>query len=441
MASFLNPHRPPAFCPGCSHERSLHALDLALAQKGLAPENVVIVSDIGCSGLFDTFFNTHAMHGLHGRALTYAAGIKLARPHLEVVVAMGDGGLGIGGAHFLAACRRNLKMTLLILNNFSFAMTGGQFSCTTPEDATVASGFLNTIEKPMDICTVAAAAGAPFVARSAAHRKDLVQLLAEALSFNGFSVIDIQGLCPGRYLKRNPLTHQNIDAAIDALPPFHGPLTANIRPEYGEKYREASYNGTFAPKSPEVEAFFSPPVTERREVTILGTAGERVISAGALLARAALSAGMQVTQKNDYNITVMRGPSVTELILSPEPILYTEVEEPDVILALSRDGVTRRRDLFGGMKPESRVIADAGLDIPGTSARVTKVDFKSYGIRKPERALAALVLLASSGDPITPDMLGCAIRSTFRGKNIDAALGLMDRTAVIIENLNLKPKT
>ena len=127
MDSLLNPDRPPVFCPGCSHDRSVHTLDRTLKEMGFKGSDVVIVSDIGCSGLFDTFFKTHAFHGLHGRALTYAAGIKLAQPHLKVIVTMGDGGLGIGGAHFLAACRRNLDLSLLVLNNFNFGMTGGQF--------------------------------------------------------------------------------------------------------------------------------------------------------------------------------------------------------------------------------------------------------------------------------------------------------------------------
>ena len=120
MYSLLNKNRPPIFCPGCSHERIAHALDKAFSNMNLRGDQIVMVSDIGCSGLFDTFFNTHAFHGLHGRALTYAAGLKLSRPELNVVVTMGDGGLGIGGAHLLAACRRNLDLTLLVLNNFNF---------------------------------------------------------------------------------------------------------------------------------------------------------------------------------------------------------------------------------------------------------------------------------------------------------------------------------
>ena len=106
MVSLLNDTRPPVFCPGCSHERIAQTLDKAFQKMDLSGDRIVMVSDIGCSGLFDTFFNTHALHGLHGRALTYAAGLKLARPELNVVVTMGDGGQGIGGAHLLAACRR-----------------------------------------------------------------------------------------------------------------------------------------------------------------------------------------------------------------------------------------------------------------------------------------------------------------------------------------------
>ena len=118
MTSLLNTDRPPVFCPGCSHDRVVHALDGCLQELGISANRVCIVTDIGCSGLFDTFFNTHALHGLHGRALTYATGLKLACPSLTVITIMGDGGLGIGGAHVLSSCRRNLDINLLVLNNF-----------------------------------------------------------------------------------------------------------------------------------------------------------------------------------------------------------------------------------------------------------------------------------------------------------------------------------
>jgi 2-oxoglutarate/2-oxoacid ferredoxin oxidoreductase subunit beta len=432
MTSLLDPLRPSVFCPGCSHERSLHALDRAFVEMGLEPHEVVMVSDIGCSGLFDTFFNTHAFHGLHGRALSYAAGIKLARPQLKVVVTMGDGGVGIGGAHFLAACRRNLDLTLVILNNFNFGMTGGQFSCTTPPEATVTSGFLNALEKPMDTCRVAAAAGAPFVARCPVYRKDLTRLLVAAMNFEGFSVVDLWGICTGHYLRRNPMTPRGIEQRIGELPPFNGPVAGNLRHEYGGAYRETSSTaGLETTEGQGIEACFAPPVRERREIVLLGAAGDRIISAGGLLAQAAILGGMHVTQKNDYDITVMRGPSVSELILSPEPILYTGVERPDVIVALALEGVARKRELFAKMSPAGRVLLAKGVEIPQTAAGITEIDFKGQGFKRTERALAALVLLARTGDPITFEMLERALQGSLKGRALDANLALLARTTAL----------
>ena len=431
MASLLNPERPPVFCPGCSHDRSVHTLDRALEEMGLKGSEVAIVSDIGCSGLFDTFFNTHAFHGLHGRALTYAAGIKLAQPHLKVIVTMGDGGLGIGGAHFLAACRRNLDLTLLVLNNFNFGMTGGQFSCTTPEEASVASGFLNVLEKPFDLCSVAACAGAPFVVRSSVYRKDLSELLAEAIAYEGFAVVDLWGGCPARYLKKNPLSPKEIESAIEKLPVYQGVVSDNIRREYSSHYREEAAKDTVKVDWRGIEKGFEATVKERREVVFLGSAGQRVISGGGLLGRAAILAGLHVSQKNDYHITVMRGPSVSEVIVSPQPITYTGVGKPHVIIALSEEGVRKRWGLFERMEKGGRILLAAGVEIPTTDAQVEEVDFKAGGIKKKERALAALALLAKSGDPITLEMLEEALRQTFQGKRLDEARQVLEKAAAI----------
>jgi 2-oxoglutarate ferredoxin oxidoreductase subunit beta len=344
---------------------------------------------------------------------------------------MGDGGLGIGGAHLLAACRRNLDLTLLVLNNFNFGMTGGQFSCTTPEHASVASGFLNVLEKPMDVCSVAMSAGAPFVARSSVYRKDLPALIVEAISFAGFSIVDLWGGCPARYLKRNPMSPKEIEAAIQELPPFHGFITANARREYGSHYRERGGRKTAEPDWQGVAEVFEPAIRARRDMVLLGSAGERVITAGTLLAHAAISAGMHVTQKNDYNITVMRGPSVTELIISPDPITYTGVGRPDVIVALSPEGVEKRTDLFGKMNQNGLIILASAVEIPATKARVLRVDFKEHGIRRQERALAALSLLARERDPITPAMLENALQLTFKGKSLEEAVQVLEKAAAL----------
>ncbi|HSQ86774.1 MAG TPA: thiamine pyrophosphate-dependent enzyme, partial [Desulfobacterales bacterium] len=237
MGSLLNKSRPPVFCPGCSHDRITQTLDQAFLNMGLRGEEIVIVTDIGCSGLFDTFFNTHAFHGLHGRALTYATGLKMAQPDLHVIVTMGDGGLGIGGAHVLSACRRNLDLTLLVLNNFNFGMTGGQFSATTPSTAQVGSGFLNRLELPFDVCKVTASAGAAYVKRCSAFAKNLSEEIEKAVRFDGFSILDIWGICPGRYTKRNRLTPRVIEESLAKVPPIKNPVPENQREEYGRHYR------------------------------------------------------------------------------------------------------------------------------------------------------------------------------------------------------------
>ena len=189
-------------------------MDRGVDLLGLKGEDLAIVSDIGCSGLFDSFFKTHAIHGLHGRALTYATGLKMVRPELNVLVVMGDGGLGIGGAHVLASCRRNLNLTLLVLNNFNYGMTGGQCSSTTPDSEKSSSSFLNSLERPLDICRVAMAAGALWTDKAMATDSNLGELITEAIQYPGFSLLDIWGLCPGRHLKNNPKTLSQLQAEM-----------------------------------------------------------------------------------------------------------------------------------------------------------------------------------------------------------------------------------
>lgn len=420
MDSLLNKNRPPVFCPGCSHDKVLYSLDKTFQNMGLQGNQIAMVSDIGCSGLFDTFFNTHALHGLHGRALTYAGGLKLARPDLNVVVTMGDGGLGIGGAHLLSACRRNLDLTLLVLNNFNFGMTGGQFSATTPPEAMVGSGFLNRLERPIDVAQVAVAAGAPFVARSSAYQKDLPELIEKAIRYKGFSVVDIWGVCPGRYLKRNKLTPNMIDDALNKLKPLNGPVLQNMRTEYGQSYREHAAGQKPISPPAGIDARFDPPKPGRQEVVILGAAGQRILTAGEVLGIAGLTAGLNMTQKNEYNITVLRGPSICELILSPEEIDYTGITKPAAVIVLASEGVLRRESLINQLDHNTVVIQAAGVDIPSTNARVISVNFKGKGIKKTDWALAALAFLSNMNHVLNSKMLDAAVKIRFKDKTLHA---------------------
>jgi len=430
MASLLNEARPPVFCPGCSHERITHALDKCFQNMGLDGNQIVMISDIGCSGLFDTFFHTHALHGLHGRALTYAMGIKLARPDLNVVVTMGDGGMGIGGAHLLSACRRNLDLTLMVLNNFNFGMTGGQFSATTPPEAQVGSGFLNRLERPLDVGQVARASGATYVTRCSSYRKNLPEEMERAIRHEGFSVLDIWGICTGRYIKRNKLTPQTIEETLASLPPIEGAVEENARKEYGRHYREVA--GTLKPVSPpaKTEKAFEPPEKERREVILVGSAGQRIITAGEILCLAGLTGGMKVTQKNEYNITVLRGPSISEVILSPEEIGYTGIERPHVVVALAEEGVQRRKQIFPDLDENTLLIQVQGVDVPRNHAEVHQINFKAQKIKSTDWALAALSAMAKLNKAITLEMLRAALGKRFGGQVLESSLQLVDRVEV-----------
>ncbi len=421
MSSLLNTARPPVFCPGCSHERIVHALDEALTEMGVAGDRVVLVSDIGCSGLFDVFFHTHAFHGLHGRALTYALGLKMARPELHVIVTMGDGGMGIGGAHILSSCRRNADITLLVLNNFNFGMTGGQYSSTTPAEATTASGFLNQLERPLDICRVADAAGAPFVMRCSGLEKDLVANMVQAITYRGFSVMDIWGICPGRYTRKNRINRTDILEKIKTLPLYSGIVPENERSEYVEAYRIIGESLPQPVPPISMEKQHEIPQRRKSEILILGSAGQRVVTAGEILCLAALSAGLRATQKNDYDITVLKGPSVSEIILWPDEVGYTGIEQPDIILVLSEDGVKRRRRGFSQIGKDGLVIYAEGVAMPACEAEMLSIDFTAKGLKQQNWALAVLAVLAHRNRVITMEMLDSALKSRFVGPQLEAA--------------------
>jgi 2-oxoglutarate ferredoxin oxidoreductase subunit beta len=429
MDSLLNAGRPAVFCPGCSHVQVLRALDKALIEMGCRGEDVAIVSDIGCSGLFDTFFNTHAFHGLHGRALTYATGIKMARPELKVIVTMGDGGLGIGGAHVLSTCRRNIDLTLLVLNNFNYGMTGGQCSSTTPRDAVVGSGFLNRLEKPVDICQVAGAAGAPMVMRVSTYQKDLSENLKKAIAFDGFSLLDIWGICPGRYTRRNKLTPHMIEANLAQLPELPDFGARNARMEYGKAYRQEA-GKLKAPEEPvRVKATCNAPQKGRQEVVLLGSAGQRIITAGELLCLAGAAAGCHTTQKNDYPITVMRGHSISEIIFADGQIDYTGIENPSVVIALAPEGVNRRQKILASLSPQALVIKAAGVELPACRASMIEMDFKARKIKSQDWALAALAVLARQNKVLTMDMFRRALQLRFNKAVFEAAMAIAENTA------------
>jgi 2-oxoglutarate ferredoxin oxidoreductase subunit beta len=160
-------------------------------------------------------------------------------------------------------------------------------------------------------------------------------------------------------------------------------------------------------------------------VLLLGSAGQRILTAGELLCLAGLYAGLNATQKNDYDITVLRGPSISEMILSPEKIDYAGIDRPSVVVALGPEGVARRRKAFEGLDEQSIVLQAAGVDVPACRARLHRVDLKAQGIKSTDWALASLGVLAKLGQVIRPEMLKAAIEARLKGEALASALKLV----------------
>ena len=199
---------PSLWCPGCGVGIFLGALLRAIDNSGYTKDQIVLVSGIGCSGRISTYVDFNTLHATHGRALTFATGIKLVKPELKVIVIMGDGdAVAIGGNHFIHAARRNIEITAIVINNNVYGMTGGQLSPTTPLEMKTATCPYGNLENPFDICKLAEGAGAVFIARSAVyHVKPMEKLIGKALKKRGFGVLEIISQCPVQYGRRAGLS-------------------------------------------------------------------------------------------------------------------------------------------------------------------------------------------------------------------------------------------
>ncbi len=187
----------PVWCPGCGDYSVLSAITKALAEMGVAPENAAIVSGIGCSSRIPAYTTCYGFHGVHGRALPLAIGLKIARPDLTVLVAGGDGdGYSIGGNHFIHACRRNVDITYVVMDNQVYGMTKGQPSPTTEPEWVSALAPSGTGLRPFRPLGIALAAGANFIARGfSGDPKGTTKLLIEAIRHPGFSLVEILSPC------------------------------------------------------------------------------------------------------------------------------------------------------------------------------------------------------------------------------------------------------
>jgi len=249
MQNLLRMDRMPhIWCSGCGIGIAVTAFAMALEKAQIPLDKIAVVSGIGCAGRIAGYVKLDSFHTTHGRAIPFATGLKLANPELHVVVFSGDGDLiAIGGNHFIHAGRRNVDLTVLCINNFNYAMTGGQMGPTTPEPATTTTSPYGCFEHPFNLPFLAESSGAVYVARwTALHVRRLANSMTEALQKRGFSFVEIIAPCPTLYSRRNRLGD-----GLDELKYYHDQCVikhgADTR-ELDIRYREKIIVGKFVDK-------------------------------------------------------------------------------------------------------------------------------------------------------------------------------------------------
>jgi 2-oxoglutarate/2-oxoacid ferredoxin oxidoreductase subunit beta len=389
--SYVGARRGP-YCKGCGHPLVLRALADALARLGLPPLDVAIVTDIGCVGLADGLVvGPHTIHTTHGRSTAFASGMALADSvlgggRLKPIVLIGDGGATIGINHLVNGALLNPDVTVLVHDNLLYGMTGGQSSAFSPVDFVTSTAPLGGFVPPLDLARVLLAARAPFVARTVAGDRGLVDVLERAIAHPGYAVVEILELCTAYATRWNALTGATLrDVAAEAGYEL-GVLRDEPRPTFGDAYRAR------VPEREPVAATDVATTNEHRldhpvRLVLAGTAGERVQTAASILARAALSCGLHVTQKNDNPVTQGTGFSSSEVIIDREPILYTGIGRPDAVIVVSVDGARElaATGVLARAGSETLVVADDGVEL-GPHAGVE--------LRRPFRAAAGPKLAA-----------------------------------------------
>ena len=383
------------FCPGCGHGLILDHLNAALVKLQLDPLKTVIVTDIGCVGMSDQYFSVNAFHGLHGRAITYASGIKMANPDLNVIVLMGDGGTGIGGHHLLNAARRNIGITVLVFNNLNFGMTGGEHSVTTPHGSLTASTRGGNLERPLDICATVSVNGASYVYRGTAFDKELPERIIEGVQTPGFALLDLWELCTAYFVPNNSFSKTALMQTMQTAGLPSGILQRMDNPELSRAYREeyASLRGQPTSKPHGVEKQFDTALGKPTRIILAGAAGGKVRSAASALALGGLYSGLWATQRDDYPTTVMSGYSVSQVILSREEILYMGISKPDILIIITPEGLSQVARELKAMD-ESQVVYVVPELADGIQTKARKIVFNFARAKSSRKTLAVMATAA-----------------------------------------------
>ncbi len=409
--TYLKEEKLP-FCNGCGHTNISESTNRALQKSGLNLLDVILVTDIGCHGIVDKNFKTHTVHGLHGRSVALASGISagINNPDKKVIVFIGDGGVTIGMQHIVDAAHRNFNLTVVVHNNMLYGMTGGQSSEFTPmgfKTPTVPDG----VKSPgFDICELVKAAGASYVARVLGIG-DVSEQLAIAFSKKGFSLVEVMEICPSYGVKSNPgmklskvVEEAGLEVKVYADRPHEG-FKTNIReglPSLIEKQNP-------------IPVKYQSTLKEPISIMISGSAGEGVQLAAELFAKSAISAGLNVTKKGSYPVTVGIGFSSSDIIISPDEILYTASPKPDVMIITSEDGLAYSQSTLKNMD-KGLLIIDEELNLPETNINILRFPFRKNAGNKTAALFALLYYLKHTDTFPTEALFDVLENSKFTSK-------------------------
>lgn len=433
MSAYLAPDAQLPYCRGCGHASVVRQLSRAFERLQLPPRSVALTTDIGCVGLADSLFPyLHTVHTTHGRSTAFATGMALAdvlfeQGSLKPVVMIGNGGAMIGLLHLVHAAQLNVDVTVLVHNNFLFGMTGGQHSALTPVEFVTATTPTGNYVPPLDLLELLRAAHAGFLARQSATDAGLDALIAEAIAFPGFALVEILELCTAYGTRWNKLTGAKLKEIATLQGYALGKPEASLeRPTFREVIRHQQQNShvPHATRPEVLRQVEGATLASELRLVVAGSAGERVQSAAGLLARAAVAAGLYATQKNDNPVTQGTGFSLSEICLSPRPIEYTGMEQPDVVIVVSADGLKElvANGTLAGTRPETLLVMDVELDVPPANGRLVRLPLRQRAT--PQRAALAAIAAWQALAPILPPAAWDAALETLpadrRGENITA---------------------
>jgi hypothetical protein len=346
---------------------------------------------------------------------------------LKPIVMIGDGGAMIGLLHLVHAAQLNVDITVLVHNNFLFGMTGGQHSAFTPLNWITATTPEGNCIPPLDLLALLRTAHAGFLARQFATDSNLGTVIADAIAFPGFSLVEILEICTGYGTLRNKASGNALREVASRQGYSIGRMEAEQqRPTFAVLYRHERETRPARKAPPQLpELAVKGDLANPLHIVIAGTAGERVQSSAALLCRAALSVGLYSTQKNDNPVTQGSGFSLSEICLSPHSIEYTGMENVDVVIAVSQEGWNEleANGTLAQLTPRTLLLLDAELEISNPTGRLLRQPFRREAT--PKRAALAAIAFWLGMEPVVPGVAWDAVVASLpaeRREDVSTAL-------------------